>query len=239
MTGVQLELLTDINMYLFTEKGLRSGISTISHRHAKANNKHVPDYDPTKPDEHIMYLDANNLHRWAMSQSLPVSGFRWLENCENIDVTQIADNAEEGYILEVDLDYSRHLHDSHNDYPLAPDKMKVTEDKLSPYAVKLLGELKLKGTATEKLIPNLQPKDKYVVHCRNLKLYISLGMTLTKIHRVMAFEQSPWLKTFFDFNTENIKQANNEFKKDFFKLMNNSASSARPRRTLRSELMSA
>ncbi|VDI59594.1 Hypothetical predicted protein [Mytilus galloprovincialis] len=82
MTGVKLELLTDIDMHLFIEKGLRGGISMISHRHAKANNKHVPSYDPKSTINHVMYLDANNLYGWAMSQALPVEGFRWLNDSE-------------------------------------------------------------------------------------------------------------------------------------------------------------
>jgi len=107
----------------------------------------------------------------------------------------VSDASEDGYILEVDLDYPPELHDHHKEYLLAPEKMKVTENMLSPYAKQLLEELEMKGTSTEKLIPNLYPKEKYVVHYRNLKLYLSLGMQLTSIHRVMTFKQQPWLKT--------------------------------------------
>ncbi|XP_041351368.1 uncharacterized protein LOC121370296 [Gigantopelta aegis] len=221
MTGVKLELLTDIDMHLFIEKGLRGGISMISHRHAKANNNQVPNHDPDLPNTYIAYLDANNLYGWAMSQALPVSGFQWLDD-PHIDVTEVPDDASVGYILEVDLDYPQELHDLHNEYPLAPEKMTVTEDMLSPYASQLLKELDMSGISTEKLIPNLRQKERYVVHYRNLKLYISLGMKLTKIHRVLAFEQSPWLKAYIDFNTNRRKCAQNDFEKEFFKLMNNS-----------------
>ncbi|XP_041361144.1 uncharacterized protein LOC121377277 [Gigantopelta aegis] len=221
MTSVKLELLTDINMHLFIEKGLRGGISMISHRHAKANNDQVPNYDPDLPNTYIAYLDANNLYGWAMSQALPVSGFKWLDDLQ-VNVTEVPDDATKGYILEVDLDYPQELHDLHNEYPLAPEKLTVTEDMLSPYASHLLKELDMSGVSTEKLIPNLKRKEKYVVHYRNLKLYLSLGMKLTKIHRVLAFEQSPWLKAYIDFNTDRRKRAQNYFEKDFFKLMNNS-----------------
>lgn len=223
MIGVRLKLLTDIDMHLFIEKGLRGGISIITHRHAKANNKYVPDYDSSQPSNHVTYLDANNLFGWEMSQALPVDEFRWLEDqeIESLNINSVSDDREDGFILEVDLDYPPELHDLYNEYPLAPEKMKVTENMLSPYAKKLLEELELKGTSTEKLIPNLHPKEKYVVHYRNLKLYLSLGMRLTRIHRVMAFKQQPWLKTYIDFNTQKRKMAINEFEKDFFKLMNN------------------
>ena len=132
----------------------------------------------------MTYLDANNLFGWTMSQALPVDGFRWLEDqeIESLSVLEIYDINENGYILEVDLDYPPELHDHHNEYPLAPEKMKVTEDMLSPYAKKLLKDLDLKGTSTEKLIPNLNSNEKYVVHYRNLKLYLSLGMRLTRSH---------------------------------------------------------
>ena len=183
MTVVRLELLTDIDMHLFSEKGLRGGISMITHRHAKANNSYVPDYDPSQPSNHVTYLDANNLYGWAMSQALPVHGFRWLEKeeFEHLNINSVSDDSEDGYILEVDIDYPLELHDLHNEYPLSPVKMKVTENMLSLYAKQLLEELELEGTSTEKVILNLHPKEKYVVHYRNLKLYLSLGMRLTRI----------------------------------------------------------
>ena len=171
-------------MHLFIEKGLRGGISMISHHHAKANNRYVPNYNPSQPSSHITYLDANNLYGWAMSQTLLVDGFRWLEKeeFEHLNINSVSDDSKDVYILEVDLDYPPELHDHHKEYPLAPEKMKVTENMLSPYAKQLLEELEMKGTSTEKLIPNLHPKEKYVVHYRNRKLYLSLGMRLTRIH---------------------------------------------------------
>ena len=222
-TGVQLELLTDIDQHLFIENGLRGGISMISRRHAQANNPFISGYDPSKDKTYIMYLDANNLYGWAMSQFLPTHGFDWLNETEmrSIDFTKIKDDAEEGYILEVDLEYPVDVHDQHSDYPLAPEHLKVTSDMLSPYAKSLADELELKESFTPKLVPNLNDKNKYVVHYRNLKQYISLGMKLTKIHRVLSFQQSPWLKSYIDFNTERRKQAKNDFEKDFYKLMNN------------------
>ena len=122
MTGVELELLTDPDMYLFVEEGLRGGISMITHRHAKANNPYVEGYKPDQPHNYLMYLDANNLYGWAMSQSLPVNNFGWLtpQEIEHLDVMTLPDDGTEGYILEVDLEYPKELHELHNDYPLAP-----------------------------------------------------------------------------------------------------------------------
>ncbi len=143
MADVELELLTDPDMYLFIEEGLRGGISMISNRYSKANNPYVPDYDPTHENYYVMYFDANNLYGRAMSQPLPTSEFDWLTDQEiaNLDITGIADDNEQGYILEVDLQYPSELHDLHNDYPLAPEKMKISPEMLSPYCQELYGDL--------------------------------------------------------------------------------------------------
>ena len=134
MTDVRLELLTDIDMHLFIEKGLRGGISMISHRHAKANSRYVPDYHPSQPSSHVTYIDVNNLYGWEWSQALPVGGFRWLEKeeFEHLNINSVSNDSKDVYILEVDLDYPPELHDHHKEYPLAPEKMKVTENMLSP-----------------------------------------------------------------------------------------------------------
>ena len=106
-------------------------------------------------------------------------------------------------ILEVDLEYPKELHDLHNDYPLAPERI-MCKNKV------------------EKLIPNLRDKEKYVIHYKNLKQYLDLGLELTCIHRGIKFEESEWLKPYIDINTKLRAKANNKFEKDFFKLMNNS-----------------
>ena len=105
MTGVQLELLTDIDQHLFIESGIRGGVSTICHRYATLNVPGEVNFDESKPIEHLIYFDANNLYGWAMSQYLPSSNFKWLnrEQIEQLDVGNIDDDSDTGYILEVDL----------------------------------------------------------------------------------------------------------------------------------------
>ena len=220
-TRVRLELINDIDMYLMVEKGIRGGISMVSQRYAKANNPYVPDYDDTKPTNHLMYLDANNLYGWAMSQSLPHDGFAWVDEPDTIDYMNTKEDAETGYILEVDLEYPHELHDDHNDYPLAPETTTIPISELSDFTKKLRKELNMKGKGSEKLIPNLRNKEKYVVHYRNLQLYVSLGLKVTKVHRVLMFQQSKWLGEYINLNTEKRKEAKTPFEKDFFKLMNN------------------
>ena len=221
MTGVNLELLTDPDMHSFIEKGLRGGMAVITKRHAKANHKDVPEYDPDEPNKQLIYLDANNLYGWAMSQHLPTHDFKWLtgEEISGLNVGKIPDDGDTGYVFE--LEYPKELHDLHNDYPLAPEAFDIQPDMLSSYQKGLQEKLNLKMTGCNKLVPNLYDKKGYVLHYRNLKLYVSLGMRVTKIHRGLSYKQSPWLKQYIDFNTNMRKEAKSEFEKDFFKLMNN------------------
>ena len=125
-------------------------------------------------------------------------------------------------ILEVDLEYPTELHNSHNDYPLGPEKVKVTNEMLSDYCKKIPKKFNVSSGLVHKLIPTLNDKQKYVLHYKNLQSYLNLGLKLKRVHRVLEFNQSPWLKQYIDFNTQKRTNAKNSFEKDFFKLMNNS-----------------
>jgi len=171
------------------KKGIKGGVNSIFRRFAKENNK-------SEPSSFITYLDCNNLYGGAMQQKLPTHGFEWMKKDELNNWRNIS------CILEVDLEYPQELHDLHNDYPLAPESVK-------------LGKV-------EKLVPNLYDKEKYVVHYENLKFYESLGLKITNIHRGIKFEDSDWLKPYIDLNTDLRTKAKNNFEKDFYKLMNNS-----------------
>ena len=197
VTDVNLELLSDIDMLLMVEKGIRGGVSMVSNRYGKANNKYMGDkFNSNEPSKYIQYLDANNLYGWAMSKPLPTHGFKWMKTSE-LETWEL-----HSCILEVDLEYPKKLHDLHNDYPLAPEQIVVNK--------------------FEKLIPNLWNKKNYVIHYENLKQYLNLGLKLTNIHRGIKFKESQWLKKYIALNTDLRTKAKNEFEKDFFKLMNNS-----------------
>ena len=223
-TQVKLELLTDIDQHLFIEEGIRGGVAMISKKHGRANNPYVEDYDKHAPAKYILYLDANNLYGHAMSMPLPDRNFQFLpdDEIEKLDILNVPDDSDIGYICEVDLEYPAEIHDLHNDYPLAKERMVISPEMISPYNQMLLENLSLKPSTIAKLVPNLKNKTKYITHYRNLKQYVQLGMRITRIHRVLSFHQSTWLKTYIDFNTQHRKQATNDFEKDFFKLMNNS-----------------
>ena len=156
-THVELELLTDVDMLLFVERGIRGGLSQCSHRYARANNKYLPTsmYDASQPSTYLMYFDVNNLYGWAMSQAMPRCGFRWLDEAavselndatvSKLNVNSLpADDGPEGYLLEVDLEYPRDIHDKHADLPFCP----IREN--SPI-----------GKET-KLIATLRDKERYV-----------------------------------------------------------------------------
>lgn len=207
-TGVRLELLTDIDMLLFFEQGIRGGISQCCNRYSKANNHYMTDYDITKPETYLMYFDACNLYGWAMSQELPVDSFRWLNDDEinNLDVNSLPHDNPEGYVLEVDLNYPQDLHDRHKDLPFC------CEHRVPP------------GSKFKKLLTTVYNKEKYVIHYRNLQQCLKHGLILKKIHRVIQFRQAPWLEKYINYNTEMRKKSINDFDKDFFKLMNNAIS---------------
>ena len=219
-TKIELQLLTDPDTYLFIEKGLRGGISMVSQRLGEANNPYMKDYEKSKPTSYLQYLDANNLYGWAMCQYLPTSGFKWSE--KNIDdVLKTGEDSEHGYILEVDLEYPEDLQDLHNDYPLAPESLVVANELFSSYQKDLINKLGSTGGNVSKLVPNLMDKEKYILHYRNLQLYVSLGMKIKQVHKVLEFNQSAWMEPYIMKNTELRKDAKNDFEKDFYKLMNN------------------
>ena len=224
MTDIKLELMTDIDMFQFIEKGLRGGISYIANRYGKANNKYMEEYDDKAPSKYFMYLDANNLYSWAMSQYLPTGCFKWMKQkqIDKIDIAKYKEDSKKGLILEVDLEYHKDLHNLHNDYPLGAEKVCVNKDMLFEYCKRIANKYNISVGLVSKLIPTLNDKEKYVLHYRNLQLYTDLGLKVTKIHRVLEFNQSPWLKQYIDFNTQKRTNAKNSFEKDFFKLMSNS-----------------
>jgi len=172
----------------------------ISNRYAKANNKYTDDrLESTQPTSFLNYPDANNLYGYAMSQPLPTGNFRFLteDEIEHLDILNVPDDHPTGYILEVDIEYPHDLHELHNDNPLAPEKVLITKEMLSPYAQSFPD----RHVLSEKLAPNLNDKTKYVIHYVNLKLYTRLGMRLKRIHRILEFTH-PWIKPYIDFNTD-------------------------------------
>lgn len=203
-TSQKLELLHDIDQLLFIEKGIRGGVSQCSNRYACANNKYMREgYNPSKEEHYLMYYDVVNLYGHAMSQYLPHGNFQWVTDVIDVDVNTVADDSPVGYILEVDLKIPQHLHDYFKDLPPCPENKEPPNSK------------------EKRLLCTLFDKERYVVHYRNLKLYLDLGVQVTKYHRILQFDQSPWLASYIDFNTKKRMQAQNDFEKALFKMFIN------------------
>ena len=203
-TNVELELITDYDMLLMIEDGIRGGICYVIKRYAKASNYYMKDYDESKDSSYIQYLDSNNLYSMAMCENLPVKGFKWMDDISIINeefVKSYNKKSSKGYILKVDVDYPNELQDLHRDFPFLPERLVVNN--------------------TEKLICNLQNKKDYVVNINTLKQALENGLKSINVHQVIEFDQEEWLKEYINLNTELQKKATNDFEKDFFKLMNN------------------
>ena len=139
---------------------------------------------------------------------LPYGGLEWLSKREidAFDLDSVPENSLFGYVLEVYLNYCEELHDKHNDLPLAPEKVEVKYDMLSKYCRKVADCYGIKVGGVKKLVANLLDKVEYIAHYENLKYYLSLGMGLIKIHRILKFKQSYWLKPYVDINTKKDKK---------------------------------
>lgn len=221
----EVELFRDCeahkDMYEFCENAIRGGVSMIKGRYSKAGNGKV-----------IIYLDANNLYGWAMSQWLPVGDYKWLAGWElvllmNEDIWKsMPDDGEFGYFLEVDMDIPTDIHDKLKDLPIAPVKQCVDMNDLSPFSMAQYAAMGTQPDCTNpKLLLTLYNKEKYSLHFRTLKLYLQLGAELKKVHRILRFRQERWIKPFIDYHTAKRTEASkekNEFKKNYHKLIANS-----------------
>ena len=144
----------------------------------------MKEYDEKAPSKYIMYLDANSLYGWAMSQYLLTGNFKWMTDKEinKIDLGKYKADGKKGLIPEVDLEYRQELHDIHNDYPVAPEKAKVSKNMLSAYCKKIAEKYNISIGLVSKFIPTLRDKKEYVLHYCNLQLCLDLGLKIKKVH---------------------------------------------------------
>ncbi|KAF4526717.1 hypothetical protein B566_EDAN015687 [Ephemera danica] len=209
-TKVKLDLVQDLEIIEMVERGIRGGVAQCTKRYAEARNKYTKEQpQPGIETNFIAYLDANNLYGWAMCHPLPTGNFTLTKYDSRIDhfelknLMKIGKEDPRGWILEVDADYPKHLHDLHSDLPFLPENM------IPP------------GGKHPKLVTTLYRKEHYVIHYLALQQALNHGLQLTKVHSILEFDQSPFLKPYIELNTEMRKEAKNNFEKDFFKLMNN------------------
>ena len=181
-TGIRLKLLTDPDMLLMFERGIRGGITQAVRKYAAANNPYMGDkFDPNEDTTYLQYLDTKNLYGWAVSQPLPAGGFRWVD-IEPNEISELATRTDKGYILDVDVSYPTRLHNQHNDLPFMCERIEIN--------------------GVEKLVLNLRDKKSYVIHIRVLAQALKHGLIVDRIHRAVEFDQSAWMKPYIDFNTQ-------------------------------------
>ncbi|XP_054281315.1 uncharacterized protein LOC128998984 [Macrosteles quadrilineatus] len=203
-TNVTIDLLTDLEMVKFVQRGMRGGLVGCSHRLSRANNPYMEHlYDPTKPTSYLWYIDANNLYGFCLSKHLPISEFTWVEGNDDLvkEVLQLPPDSDTGYFLEADFQYPDHLHDTHNDMPFLPEVQVIDGQNM--------------------LMETLGSRTKYVCHYRALQQAVEHGLILTKIHRGIKFKQSPYIAPYVELTTKKRIESGNPFEEEFWKLMNN------------------
>ena len=225
MTKIELELISDSDMYLLLMDTIRGIITVCNKKFVKADNIYTRKLHDESSDkkvtkklktsnlsEFIMYLEANNLYGHSMSKLLPYKNFKWSN-----DLTLDPKNLQTG-IYEVDIEIPENLHNKFKDYPLCPEIKNIPQDMLSEYQKYLNNKLNDKYSQKDKkLILDLLPKKNYKVYYKNLEYYLKLGVKVTKVHRILTFDEKPFLKEHSDLNTELRKNSKN----DLEKLMNN------------------
>lgn len=226
--GIALFDATEIDKYLFCESAVRGGICMLPGRFARAS-----------PEHQLAYVDANSLYPNAMCEPLPYGEYEWYEpfrdlfptGCEDpADVLRLWREEIDGYdhqrsthgmLFEIDYEFPPSTHDFLKDYPPAPARRSLQWEQLSPFSQSYYNEHKLSLDDTEKLICSLLPGTRYIVHVRNLQLYLKLGMVLKKVHRVFRFAHSRWLQTFIQYCAMRRSKATTEFDKEFWKFLMN------------------
>ena len=193
-TGVELELITDPKILDIFERSKRGGLTFVgSKRYAKANNKHIAGYDPNTKSAYLLYLDANNLYGWAMVQALPYKNIKLSNDTKLEDILNTTDEAETGYMVEIDLSFKQEIHEKLKQMPPCPESLIPKEEWFSEYQKLVKTETK-SNTKCQKLVPHLHEHKNYCIHYRNLKFIEKLGVTLGTVYNAISFTQSKWMK---------------------------------------------
>ena len=240
LTGVTLECMTDIDQTLFCEEGIRGGLSFIGDRYYKADEHQNIYYIDANVSKYILkynlllytYIFFQNLYGHCQTMKLPVGDFKWIDPKSIKNPNEFIDNipfdGSKGYLFECDLTYPPSIHKKHRNFPLAPHNVQVQYKDLSPYAKEALH---INGGGKtykcDKLIASFLPKKKYVLHYKNLKLYLKLGLKLKRLNKILEFRQDDFLKKYIEACTLRRQQALNKFEKELYKLLCNAGTYAK------------
>ena len=221
MTKIELELISDSDIHLFLMDTIRGGMTVCNKKYAKADNIYTRKKDENSDvNKYLMNLDANNLYGLSMSKPLPYKNFKW-SNDTSEGITLNENNLQTG-IYEVDVEIPENLHNKFKDFPVCPEIKSIDENNLFDYQKYLNDKLNTKYNEKDKrLILDLLSKKNYKVYYENLEYYLKLGIKVTKVQKILTFDEKPFLKEYIDLNTNLRKYAKNDLEKDLFKLMNN------------------
>ena len=223
MTKEKIDLIQDPEMYTFFERGIRGGLTFVN-KHVVRNETIT--HNNEQLNNHLAYIDQNNLYGSSLCKPLPHSDFSWVEDVSSFTqdfILNIDEQGEWGYTFEVDLHYPTEIHRQTADFPLAPESGIVTASMFSPFMTSFHNSLtgdKLYKSSRKLLLTQFN-KEHYIVHYAILKFYLRMGLKLTNVHRVVKYKQKAWLKPYIAYNSQQRKQAANNFEKDFYKLKNN------------------
>ena len=212
-TKAEIDLLTDIDMLLFCEKAIRGALNGIGEkRHMKASNPYLNDHDSSKTCSYGLLLDVVNLYGGTMTTKMPTGNFKWVEKTLN-EILESSDDNIHGFFLMVNLLCPQNLHDAHNDFSLAAEKLTID----SQYASAYQQEINPKPEKSEKLMETLFDKKNYVCHYSMLKFLIQQGLKVKKVKRVLQIYQSNFMAAYLELNTKmRQRPQNSEFDKKFF-----------------------
>ena len=231
-SGETIDLLHDIDMLRLFERGIRGGLTYVNKHQVQA---HIPELNNNQDGNiHLAYIDQNNLYGSSLCRPLPHSEFTWvdsdeLERLSNPSaILQLEDEADYGYLFEVDLEYPSELHATTADFPLAPENAYIEEDMFSPFMKQLYRDMsaqrvcKQKYVGYRKLLLTQYEKHYYVCHYSILKFYLEMGMRLVRVRSAIRFRQKRFVEPYIKYNSKRRAEARNAFEKDYYKLKNNS-----------------
>ena len=207
-TGINLQTLQNKNIILLLENNIRGGISSVM------GDRYIRSDDNKK----VLYFDANNLYGDSMSQPLPYDETKYDNNNKLEDILNTPDDSDIGYFIEVDSEYPNNVKEKTKKFLFCPENRKIIPDNFNDYMKEIKPDIYIQN---KKMICDWSNKKNYLVHYRMVKFYLRHGMIVDKVHNIISFRQSRWLKKYINFNTQKRNQAVNDFEKDFYKLLNN------------------
>ena len=224
ITKARVELLTEPEHLHMIEQSVRGGnTSVFETRYFKANNQFLPGFNREEASTFGLCLDANSLYGGVMQKELlPLGSFRFANEVSISQILNMPQDSAIGYFVEVDLECPTDVHDNQMDYPLAPVKEIVQYEWLSDFQFSLKEQYNIPVAKVPKLLQTLFDKKNYVVHYKLHQLNVQLGLRITKLHRVLQFNQERWLEPYITLNSNMRKNATNKFQQNYYKLMNKS-----------------